>query len=118
MLAIPSHGEPSNNLICFSHTAKHDIVSESQLPHGMSGEKLKELEKGPVSVAPPEEAPGQPPKFVTQIKSSSVTEGEPVQFECRVEPKTDPDLQVRKQMSGKTFFGKQDVDSTEKVRVR
>jgi len=74
--------------------AKHDIVLESQLPQGISGERLKELERGPVSVPPPEEAPGEAPRFITQIDSSSVTEGEPVQFECRVEPKNDPNLQV------------------------
>lgn len=67
----------------------------------MSGEKLKELEKGPITVAAPEEAPQEPPRFITQIKSSSVTEGEPVQFECRVEPKADTNLQVEWFHNGK-----------------
>lgn len=48
-------------------TAKRDIVLDSQLPQGMSGEKLKELERGPVSHALPEEAPLSPPKFITQV---------------------------------------------------
>lgn len=43
---------------------------DSQLPQGMSGEKLKELERGPVSHALPEEAPLSPPKFITQVSMS------------------------------------------------
>lgn len=61
---------------------------------GMSGEKLKELERGPVSQAPVEEAPRQPPRFITQIQSTTIDEGEPVRFECRVEPKEDPNLRI------------------------
>jgi len=38
----------------------------------MSGEKLKELERGPVSHALPEEAPLSPPKFITQVCVSLV----------------------------------------------
>ncbi|XP_068082222.1 titin [Anabrus simplex] len=81
--------------------AKHDIVLESQLPQGMSGEKLKELERGPVSKALPEDAPLSPPKFITQITSVGIGEGEPVHFECRVEPKTDPKLRVEWYRNGK-----------------
>lgn len=52
-------------LIC---KAKHDVVLDSQLPTGMSGEKLKELERGKVTEPKPEEAaPAVPPKFVTQV---------------------------------------------------
>jgi hypothetical protein len=43
---------------------------DSQLPQGMSGEKLKELERGPVSHAHPEEAPLSPPKFITQVSTN------------------------------------------------
>ncbi|CAG2063231.1 unnamed protein product, partial [Timema podura] len=51
-------------LICKS---KVNIILDSQLPQGMTGEKLKELERGPVSQAPSEDAPGSPPKFITQV---------------------------------------------------
>lgn len=35
----------------------------------MSGEKLKELERGPISEAKPDDAvPQIPPKFITQVK--------------------------------------------------
>jgi len=68
---------------------------------GMSGEKLKELERGPVSQAPAEEAPQQPPHFITQIQSTTVDEGEPVRFECRVEPKEDPNLHIEWYRNGK-----------------
>ncbi|XP_011704408.1 PREDICTED: titin [Wasmannia auropunctata] len=74
--------------------SKKTIDFDSQLPMGMSGEKLKELERGPVSQAPVEEAARQPPHFITQIQSTTVDEGEPVRFECRVEPKEDPNLRI------------------------
>uniref|UniRef100_A0A1B6D7W5 Ig-like domain-containing protein n=2 Tax=Clastoptera arizonana TaxID=38151 RepID=A0A1B6D7W5_9HEMI len=79
-------------LIC---KAKHDVVLESQLPQGMSGEKLKELERGPIEEAKPEDTtPQVPPKFITQIESVGVGEAEPVHFECRVEPRKDPKLRI------------------------
>ncbi|GLH07319.1 LOW QUALITY PROTEIN: Titin [Gryllus bimaculatus] len=81
--------------------AKHDVVLESQLPQGMSGAKLKELERGPVTKAFPEDAPLSPPKFITQITSVGIGEGEPVHFECRVEPKTDPKLRIEWYRNGK-----------------
>lgn len=67
----------------------------------MSGEKLKELERGPVSVAPPPEAPRQPPRFITQIKSATIEENETVRFECQVEPKDDPNLRIEWYRNGK-----------------
>lgn len=67
----------------------------------MSGEKLKELERGPVSQAPAPEAPRQPPHFITQIQSATVDEGEPVRFECRVEPKEDSNLRIEWYRNGK-----------------
>jgi hypothetical protein len=85
----------------FSFLAKKTIDFDSQLPMGMSGEKLKELERGPVSQAPAEEAPRQPPHFITQIQSATVDEGEPVRFECRVEPKEDPNLRIEWYRNGK-----------------
>lgn len=52
-------------------SAKQDVVLDSQLPQGMSGEKLKELEKGFIPEARPEEKfPTEPPKFITQVKAS------------------------------------------------
>ncbi|OXU24124.1 hypothetical protein TSAR_014966 [Trichomalopsis sarcophagae] len=82
-------------------TSKKSIDFDSQLPSGMNGEKLKELERGPVSVAPPPEAPRQPPRFITQIKSFTVDENEPVRFECQVEPKDDPNLRIEWYRNGK-----------------
>lgn len=80
---------------------KQGIISESQLPSGMSAEHLKELEKGPVSEPIPEEIPAGPPKFTTQIKSATVDESEAVRFECRVEPKSDPNLRIEWYRNGK-----------------
>lgn len=82
-------------------TSKRNIDFESQLPSGMSAEKLKELERGPVSEAPKEEAPMAPPKFITQIESATIDEGESVRFECRVEPKEDPNLRIEWYRNGK-----------------
>lgn len=47
---------------------KQDIVVDSQLPKGMSGEKLKELERGHIPDEKPEEKlPAEPPRFITQV---------------------------------------------------
>ncbi|XP_074100964.1 sallimus isoform X11 [Cotesia typhae] len=82
--------------------SKKAVDTDSQLPSGMSGEKLKELERGPVSEpAPVEEIPRIPPKFITQIQSATVEESEPVRFECRVEPKEDPTLRIEWWRNGK-----------------
>lgn len=80
---------------------KRTIDFESQLPSGMSAEKLKELERGPVTQAPKEEKPMGPPKFITQIESVTVEESESVHFECRVEPKEDPKLRIEWFRNGK-----------------
>lgn len=80
---------------------KRSIDFDSQLPSGMSAEKLKELEKGPVSQAPEEEKVFPPPKFITQIESTTVEESESVHFECRVEPKDDPKLRIEWYRNGK-----------------
>ncbi|CAH1976506.1 unnamed protein product [Acanthoscelides obtectus] len=81
--------------------AKRNIDFESQLPSGMSAEKLKELEKGPVSVPPEKEKTYSPPKFITQIESATIEESESVRFECRVEPKDDPKLRIEWYRNGK-----------------
>lgn len=81
--------------------SKRNIDFESQLPAGMSADKLKELEKGPVSVAPQEDKTYGPPKFVTHIQSVTVEESESIRFECRVEPKDDPKLRVEWYRNGK-----------------
>lgn len=68
----------------------------------MSGEKLKELERGPVSEPPKiDEKPRQPPRFITQIQSATIEESEPVRFECKVEPKDDPNLRIEWYRNGK-----------------
>lgn len=54
--------------------AKHDIVLESQLPQGMSGEKLKDLEQGHVTEVVPEEKPQVPPKFLYEVCDNLVLE--------------------------------------------
>lgn len=82
-------------------TSKRTIDYESQLPSGMSAEKLKELERGPVSVAPEADKTYSPPKFITQIQSTTVEESETVHFECRVEPKDDPKLRIEWYRNGK-----------------
>lgn len=83
-------------------TAKKEIDFDSQLPSGMSGEKLKELERGPITekITPPE-PPKQPPRFITQIQSATVEESESVRFECRVEPKDDSNLRIEWYRNGK-----------------
>lgn len=80
---------------------KQGIISDSQLPHGMTAEHLKDLERGPITEAPQEEAPLGPPKFITHITSATVEESEAVRFECRVEPKGDPKLRIEWYRNGK-----------------
>lgn len=82
-------------------TSKRNIVLDSQLPQGMSGEKIKELERGPISEIPKEEPAMAPPKFITQIQSHTVEESEAIRFECRVEPKEDPNLRIEWYRNGK-----------------
>ena len=84
--------ETRANLNCSS---KKDINMDSQLPSGMSLDRLKELEKGKADLRGiDDEAEITAPKFVTQIQSKAVGEGEPVHFNCRVEPKHDPKLNI------------------------
>lgn len=80
---------------------RHGIISESQLPDGMTAERLKDLERGPVSVAPKEDAQMGPPRFLSQIESATVEEAESIRFECRVEPKDDPRLRIEWYRNGK-----------------
>ena len=92
--AINRYGtaETTATLNCSS---KQDINLDSQLPSGMSLSKLKDLEKGKTELRGVEdEAEITAPKFITQLQSRAVAEGEPVHFSCRVEPKHDPKLQV------------------------
>lgn len=81
--------------------SKKDIIYESQLPEGMTAERLKELERGPITLAPAADAPMSPPKFITQITSQTVDESESMRFECRVEPKDDPKLRIEWYRNGK-----------------
>ncbi|XP_067120871.1 titin [Centruroides vittatus] len=75
--------------------SKRDIIMDSQLPEGMSAEKLRDLEYPPAYEAPSEETPLQPPRFVTQIQpQENLHEGDSVHFECRLEPINDPKLRV------------------------
>ncbi len=99
--ATNRHGsaETTANLTCKS---KKDINLDTQLPEGMSLDRLKELEQGKVDVkAEVESAEITAPKFITQIQSRAVGEGEPAHFNCRVEPKHDPRLQIRWYHDGK-----------------
>ena len=85
--------ETTATLTCSS---KQDINLDSQLPSGMSLSKLKDLEKGKTELRGVEdEAEITAPKFITQLQSRAVAEGEPVHFSCRVEPKHDSKLQVK-----------------------
>lgn len=81
--------------------AKKNIILESQLPDGMTAERLKELERGPITLAPTEDSPMSPPKFITHITSVSIDEAESLRFECRVEPKEDPRLRIEWFRNGK-----------------
>lgn len=81
--------------------SKRTIDYDSQLPAGMSGEKLKELERGKVPDKPQEDKTYSPPKFITHIESTTVEESESVRFECRVEPKDDPRLRIEWYRNGK-----------------
>jgi len=90
--------EITANLTCKS---KKDIIIDSQLPQGMSMDRLKELEARKAEAAAEEETEITVPKFITQIKSRAVAEGEPAHFECRVEPKNDPKLQIKWYHNGK-----------------
>ncbi len=46
------------------------------------------------------------PKFITQIASRAVAEGEPAHFSCRVEPRSDPKLNITWLHNGKELnFG-------------
>jgi len=84
--------ESSATLGC---TSKQSINLDSQLPQGMSLDKLKDLEKGKADLRGHEdEAEITAPKFITKIQSRAVAEGEPVHFSCRVEPKHDPKLNI------------------------
>lgn len=48
-------------------SAKQNIILESQLPQGMSGEKLKDLEQGPVPEVVQDEKPQVPPEFLQEV---------------------------------------------------
>lgn len=80
---------------------RQGIISDSQLPEGMTSDRLKDLERGPVAVAPKEETQHGPPKFLSQIESATVEESESVRFDCRVEPKNDPSLRIEWYRNGK-----------------
>merc|ERR1712158_214503 len=90
--------EVTVNLNCRS---KKDIILDSQLPQGMSMDRLKEIEARKAEVSAEEDAEITVPKFITQIKSRAVAEGEPAHFECRVDPKNDPKLQIKWYHNGK-----------------
>ena len=99
--ATNRHGtaETKATLTCRSQKG---LSLDSQLPQGMSLDRLKELEKGKINLRQEEEsAEITAPKFITQIASRAVGEGEPAHFNCRVEPKHDPKLQVKWYHDGK-----------------
>merc|ERR1712223_191263 len=96
------------NLNCRS---KKDIIVDSQLPQGMSMDRLKEIEARKAEVAADNEAEITAPKFITQIKSRAVGEGEPAHFECRVDQKNGPKLQV------KWFHNGKEVDFGHRFRL-
>lgn len=82
--------------------SKGNIVFDSQLPDGISAEKLKNLERGYVrETINIEETDFGPPRFITEIESCTVEESEAVRFECRVEPKEDPNLRIEWYRNGK-----------------
>merc|ERR1719312_1668960 len=100
--------EVTANLTCKS---KKDIIIDSQLPQGMSTERLKELEQRKAEAAAEADSEVTVPKFITQIQSRAVGEGEPAHFECRVDPKNDPKLQI------KWFFNEKELASGHRFRI-
>jgi hypothetical protein len=99
--------EISVNLNCRS---KKDVIIDSQLPDGMSMDRLKELEAKKREARTEEETPITAPKFLTQIKPRMVGEGEPAHFECRIAPKNDPKLTI------KWFHNEKEVDFGHRFR--
>lgn len=81
--------------------SKHGIDMSSQLPEGMTAEKLKELERGPLTAKPEAEEKLEPPRFIVPVKDVAIEEGEPAKFEAQVEPKNDPNLRVEWYFNGK-----------------
>ncbi|GIY11090.1 titin, partial [Caerostris extrusa] len=82
--------------------SKRDIIMDSQLPEGMSSEKLRELDFPPQQEVPPEEFVAQPPKFITQIQpQENLQEGDSAHFECKLTPVNDPKLRVEWYHNGK-----------------
>ncbi|CAL4067925.1 unnamed protein product, partial [Meganyctiphanes norvegica] len=73
---------------------KHGIDVSTQLPQGMTAEKLKELERGPLMEKIETEMENTPPKFTCPISSFNIGENERAFFECRVEPRHDPNLRI------------------------
>merc|ERR1712226_938302 len=100
--------EVSATLTCKS---RKDVNIDSQLPQGMSLEKLKALENKRDGSTLDDEAAITAPKFITQIESRAVGEGEPVHFNCRVEPKHDPKLQI------KWFHNQKELASGHRFRI-
>ena len=82
---------------------KHNVDMSTQLPQGMTAEKLKELERGPLTEAHDATEEMKPPKFIVPIKNQSLQEGERAFFEARVEPRNDPNLQVEWYYNGKVL---------------
>ncbi|KAK8746935.1 hypothetical protein OTU49_016904 [Cherax quadricarinatus] len=80
---------------------KHGVDLSTQLPQGMTAEKLKELERGPLTEKFESDVEMMPPKFTLPIKNQSLQEGERAFFEARVEPRTDPYLRVEWYFNGK-----------------
>ncbi|GFY64285.1 titin [Trichonephila inaurata madagascariensis] len=82
--------------------SKRDIIMDSQLPEGMSSEKLRELDFPQQREVAPEEFVPQPPKFITQIQpQENLQEGDSAHFECKLEPVNDPKLRVEWYHNGK-----------------
>lgn len=79
-------------VVCY---ANQNIVTATQLPDLMAAEKIRQLDvKRPKKETQEEEIPKEPPRFVGDIVSAVVDEGESVRFETGVEPRGDPRLKV------------------------
>ncbi|CAN8024063.1 unnamed protein product, partial [Ixodes persulcatus] len=75
--------------------AKKDIIMDSQLPEGMSMDKLRDLEYPVVHEQPQKDEEVVMPRFITQIQpQENLNEGDSAHFECRLEPLNDPKLRV------------------------
>jgi len=92
----------SNNSGKAEASVKLTCMSNKEVDYqNVSLNRMNQLEETEISI----------PKFITKMKSRPVTNGTPAHLECRVEPKNDPNLQIRWYHDG------QEVDNSDRFRL-